>query len=44
MVRGKAGKAFVNHAAGNKDLADRLGGEYAWNMKFIGAFVTRFEQ
>jgi hypothetical protein len=52
FVRVKDGKAFLIHAAGTKDGADRTGGgtvkevpfaEYARASKFIGAFVTRLE-
>lgn len=53
IVRIKGGKPFVIHAAGDKDRVDRSGGgvvkevpfaQYVQNMRFIGAFVTRFEQ
>lgn len=53
IVHMKAGKPYVIHAAGDKDRADRQGGgvvkevpfaDYVRNMRFIGAFVTRFEQ
>lgn len=53
IVRVKSGKPFVIHAAGNKDSATKPGGgvvkevpfaDYVDNMRFIGAFVTRFEQ
>ena len=49
----KAGKPYVIHAAGSKDHNGTPGGgvvkevpfpEYVQNMRFIGAFVTRFEQ
>jgi hypothetical protein len=51
IVRVKNGKPYVIHAAGSKDSAARPGGgvvkevlfaDYARDMKFIGAFVTRF--
>jgi len=51
IVHSNAGKAYLIHASGDKDRADRPGGgmvkevlfsEYIRNMKFIGAFVTRF--
>ena len=53
IIHIKAGKTFVIHAAGDKDRADRPGGgvvkevpfaDYVRNMRFIGAFVTRFEE
>ena len=53
FVRVKDGRAFLIHAAGTKDGADRTGGgavkevpltEYVRASKFIGAFVTRPEQ
>lgn len=53
IIRIKSGKPYLIHAAGDKDRADRPGGgvvkevpfaEYVRNMRFIGAFVTRFEQ
>ncbi len=53
IVRIRAGKAYVIHAAGDKDRADKPGGgvvkevpfgDYVKNMRFIGAFVTRFEE
>jgi hypothetical protein len=53
IVRIKAGKVYVIHAAGDKDRADKPGGgvvkevpfaDYVRNMRFIGAFVTRFEE
>lgn len=53
IVHIKAGKPYVIHAAGDKARADRPGGgvvkevpfaDYVQNMRFIGAFVTRFEQ
>jgi len=53
FVRLNAKKPFVIHAAGDKDRPDRPGGgvvkelpfaDYVRNMRFIGAFVTRFEQ
>jgi hypothetical protein len=52
VVRMKSGKPWLIHAAGNKDSATRPGGgvvkevpfaDYVNNMRFIGAFVTRFE-
>jgi hypothetical protein len=52
VVRIKAGKARVIHASGDKDRPGRPGGgvvrevpfdDYVRNMRFIGAFVTRFE-
>ena len=52
-VRVKAGKPYVIHAAGSKDSATKRGGgqvkevllsDYVRDMRFIGAFVTRFEQ
>jgi len=53
IVHIKGGKPYLIHAAGDKDRADRPGGgvvkevpfaQYVQNMRFIGAFVTRFEQ
>jgi hypothetical protein len=53
IVRIKAGKAYLIHAAGDKDREGKPGGgvvkelpfaDYVRNMRFIGAFVTRFEQ
>jgi len=53
IVHVKDGKPYVIHAAGDKDHGDRPGGgvvkevlfaDYVRNMRFIGAFVTRFEQ
>lgn len=53
IVHVKSGRPYVIHAAGDKDRADRPGGgavkevlfaNYVRNMRFIGAFVTRFEQ
>jgi cell wall-associated NlpC family hydrolase len=53
IVHIKAGKPYLIHASGDKDCEDRPGGgmvkevpfaEYVRNMRFIGAFVTRFEQ
>lgn len=53
IVHIKSGKPYVIHAAGDKDRADRPGGgvvkevpfaDYIRTMRFIGAFVTRFEQ
>jgi cell wall-associated NlpC family hydrolase len=52
-VRIKDGKPYVIHAAGDKARPGRPGGgkvkevpfsDYVGNMRFIGAFVTRFEQ
>jgi hypothetical protein len=49
----KSGKPYLIHAAGDKDREDRPGGgvvkevlfaDYVRNMRFVGAFVTRFEQ
>ncbi len=53
IVRIKGGKPYLIHASGDKDRPDRPGsgvvkevffGDYIRTMKFIGAFVTRFEQ
>ncbi len=53
IVHIKAGKPYLVHAAGNKDRNGTPGGgvvkevpfsEYVRNMRFIGAFITRFEQ
>jgi cell wall-associated NlpC family hydrolase len=53
IVHVKAGKTYLIHASGDKDRSDRPGGgvvkevlmsDYVRSMKFIGAFVTRFEQ
>ena len=53
FVRVKNGKAFLIHASGSKQSATKPGGgvvkevlfsDYVRDMKFIGAFVTRFEQ
>ena len=53
IVRLKAGRAYLVHAAGNKDREERPGrgvvkevrfADYVRTMRFIGAFVTRFEQ
>jgi hypothetical protein len=53
IVHVKGGKPYLIHAAGDKDRVDRPGGgvvkevpfaQYVQNMRFIGAFVTRFEQ
>ncbi len=53
IVHIKGGKPYLIHAAGDKDRADRPGGgvvkevpfaQYVQNMRFIGAFVTRFEE
>ncbi len=52
IVRVKSGKPYLIHAAGSKDSATRPGGgvvkevpfaDYVAGMRFIGAFVTRFE-
>jgi hypothetical protein len=53
FVHIKNGRAYLIHAAGTKDSASRYGGgmvkevpfsDYVRDTKFIGAFVTRFEQ
>lgn len=53
IVRIKSGKPYLIHAAGDKDNGRKRGGgkvkevpfaDYVSNMRFIGAFVTRFEQ
>jgi len=53
IVRIKSGKPYLIHAGGDKDRQDKPGGgvvkevpfsDYVRNMRFIGAFVTRFEQ
>ena len=53
IVRVKAGRPYVVHAAGSKDSSSKPGGgavkevlfsDYVRDMRFIGAFVTRFEQ
>ncbi|HEY6011145.1 MAG TPA: NlpC/P60 family protein [Nitrospirota bacterium] len=53
IVRLKNNKPYLIHAAGDKDREGRPGGgvvkevpfaDYVQKMKFIGAFVTRFEQ
>jgi len=53
IVHIKSGSPYVIHAAGDKGRADRPGGgvvkevpfaDYVRTMRFIGAFVTRFEQ
>jgi cell wall-associated NlpC family hydrolase len=53
IVHIKSGKPYLIHAAGDKDREGRPGGgavkevpfsDYVRNMRFIGAFVTRFEQ
>ena len=53
IVRIKSGTPYLVHAAGDKDRQDRPGGgvvkevpfaQYVQNMRFVGAFVTRFEQ
>jgi hypothetical protein len=52
IVRIKSGRVYVIHAAGDKDTKTRRGGgvvkevlfaDYVNSMRFIGAFVTRFE-
>jgi len=53
FVHRKNEKAYLIHAAGTKDSATKTGGgmvkevtfaDYVRDTKFIGAFVTRFEQ
>jgi len=53
IVRVRNNKPYLIHAAGDKDRENRPGGgvvkevpfaDYVRNMRFIGAFVTRFEQ
>ena len=53
IVQIKSGKTYVIHAAGDKARENRPGGgavkevllaDYVRTMRFIGAFVTRFEQ
>jgi cell wall-associated NlpC family hydrolase len=53
IVHIKSGKPYLIHAAGDKDREGRPGGgvvkevpfaDYVQNMRFIGAFITRFEQ
>jgi hypothetical protein len=53
IVHIKGGKPYLIHAAGDKDRVDRPGGgvvkevpfaDYVQKMRFIGAFVTRFER
>ena len=53
FVQVKDGKAYLIHASGTKDSAAKPGGgavkevlmsDYVRDTKFIGAFVTRFEQ
>jgi hypothetical protein len=53
VVHLKSGKPYLIHAAGSKDHDGTPGGgvvkevpfsEYVQSMRFIGAFVTRFEQ
>jgi hypothetical protein len=53
FVRVKDGKAYLIHASGAKDSGSKPGGgmvkevlmgDYVRETKFIGAFVTRFEQ
>jgi cell wall-associated NlpC family hydrolase len=53
IIHVKAGRPFVIHASGSKDREETPGGgvvkevpfsEYVQAMRFIGAFVTRFEQ
>jgi len=52
IIRLKSGKPYLIHAAGNKETDTKPGGgvvkevpmaDYVRNMRFIGAFVTRFE-
>jgi cell wall-associated NlpC family hydrolase len=53
IIRIKSDKPYLIHAAGDKDREGRPGGgmvkevpfaDYVRNMRFIGAFITRFEQ
>lgn len=53
FVQVKNNKVYLIHASGSKDSATRKGGgavkevpfgDYVREMKFVGAFVTRFEQ
>ena len=53
FVHIKSGKPYLIHASGDKDREGRPGGgivkevsfsDYVRSMRFIGAFVTRFEQ
>jgi hypothetical protein len=53
IVHIRSGKPYVIHAAGSKDRSGTPGGgvvkelplrDYVQNMRFIGAFVTRFDQ
>jgi cell wall-associated NlpC family hydrolase len=53
IVRIKSGKPYLIHAAGGKEKEGASGGgvvkevpfaDYVHSMRFIGAFVTRFEQ
>jgi hypothetical protein len=53
IVHIKAGRPYLIHAAGDKDRGGKPGGgvvkevafsDYVRTMRFIGAFVTRFEQ
>ena len=53
IIHIKSGKPYLIHAAGSKDREGAPGGgvvkevpfaEYVHSMRFIGAFVTRFEQ
>ena len=53
VIHLKSGKPYVIHAAGSKDHNGTPGGgvvkespfpEYVQNMRFTGAFITRFEQ
>jgi hypothetical protein len=53
IVRIKSGKPYLIHAAGSKDKEGASGGgvvkevpfaDYVHSMRFIGAFITRFEQ
>jgi hypothetical protein len=52
IIRVRAGKPYLVHASGTKDSATKPGGgvvkevpfeDYVRDMKFIGAFVTRFD-
>ncbi len=53
IIHIKSGKVYVIHAAGNKDRDGAPGGgvvkevpfsDYVRSMRFIGAFITRFDQ
>ncbi len=53
VIHVKSGRPYVIHAAGNKDREGAAGGgvvkevpfaDYVKTMRFIGAFVTRFDQ